>query len=272
MTDDAKEQRTGRVYSQLWQHYSGELFDRYTHDLWYRYNNYDEWLDPETKDSVCLDAGFGSGRAMAAMLGAGASKVYGIDVSAKNVQTAQKNLAPHADRVDIRHGSVLDMPYDDAMFDVVHCYGVLHHTVDPYKGFQECCRVLKPGGALFIAMYSRGGLVTNTLNFARFFTTRGIPRFAFTKKLTRLLLGEDKKHYWYALLDGLYAPIRETYREKELREWYRKSSISEPTRYYCTWSYNSWPRFLSGPDKGLIILKGAKPHAPEREPAPVNCH
>lgn len=61
MTDDAKEQRTGRVYSQLWQHYSGELFDRYTHDLWYRYNNHDKWLYPETKDMVaCTSASAGT--------------------------------------------------------------------------------------------------------------------------------------------------------------------------------------------------------------------
>lgn len=197
---NSKEKLCGDVYSTLWSHYKGDLFNRYTYDLWYKYNRYDQWLDPEIKDKTCLDAGFGSGRAIAAMLAGGAEKVYGIDISEKNVYTAQSNLAKFLDsKVFLAEGSLLDMPYEDEKFDIVHCYGVLHHTSNPYRGFQECCRVLKKGGALFVALYSKGGLVTNILNFCRFFTTRGIPPMQFTLGVSRRIFGEDENHFWYAL-------------------------------------------------------------------------
>jgi SAM-dependent methyltransferase len=253
-----KEQLCGQVYSDLWEHFQGNLFDKYTYDLWYKSNRYDQWLDPEIKGKVCLDAGFGSGRAMAAMLGAGANKVYGIDISPKNAATAQANLARYQDQIDITTGSVLHMPYEDETFDVVHCYGVLHHTSDPYKGFTECCRVLKKGGVLFVALYCKGGLVNNTLDFFRLLTTRGIPPVKMMTKISRSLFGEDEGHLWYALLDGLYAPYRETYTELELRKWCNNNSIKEVVRYYCTWFYYKWTPFFSGKDRGLIILKGYK--------------
>lgn len=255
---DYKGQLSGQVYSELWKEYTGVLFDRYTYDLWYKWNKYDEWLDPEIRGKECLDAGFGSGRAVAAMLGAGASKVYGIDISPKNLQTAVSNLQRFGERVDLRQGSVLEMPYPDESFDVVHCYGVLHHTIDPYRGFQECCRVLKKNGVLFIAQYCKGGLVNHVLDFARFFSTHNLPPLKLMKKISQALFGEDENHFWYALLDGLYTPIRHTNTEPELRGWFEKNKISSPIRYYCSWSYNKWHPFFSGRDRGLIILKGYK--------------
>lgn len=256
--EEDKDQQCGKVYSELWKEFKGDLFNRYTDDLWYRWNRYDLWLDPEIQGKIILDAGFGSGRALMSILNAGAKKVYGIDISPINVKTAKENLSICKDRVDIIEGSVLDMPYEDNMFDIVHSYGVLHHTSDPREGFNECCRVLKPGGILFIAMYNRGGLIYRLLSGIRFFTTKGIPPLSVAKKISQLVFGNDKNHYWYGLLDGFYGPIREAYTEDELRFWFNQNGIIDVVRYYCTWSYYSWHPFFSGKDRGLIILKGRK--------------
>lgn len=258
MNYDKVGELSGKIYSELWKEYKGDLFDQYTYDLWYKWNRYDLWLDAEIKGKVCLDAGFGSGRAMAAMLGAGAAKVFGIDISPNNFHTAQQNLSSFGERIDLRIGSVLEMPFEDETFDLVHCYGVLHHTSNPYKGFQECCRVVKKGGILFIAQYCKGGFVNNMLNIARFFTTRGVPPFDIMKRISQLVFGQDENHFWYALLDGLYTPIREMNTEDELRGWYARNGVESPVRYYSTWSYYKWHPLLSGNDRGLIILKGKK--------------
>jgi len=254
----SKEKRCGEVYSNLWEHYKGNLFADYCKWLWYEVNQYDVWLDPELEGKIVLDAGFGSGRAIAAILNAGAEKVYGIDISPKNEAIAKENLSPWISKVNLKTGSVLDLPYDDEFFDVVHCYGVLHHTSNPRKGYDELVRVLKTDGVLFIALYSKGGLVNHVLNFFRFFTTRGFPPFGAMKAFSRAIFGEDKNHFWYAILDGLYAPYRETYTEKELRDWLDSTGIKNVSRYYCSWSYYKWPKLLSGKDRGLIILKGYK--------------
>ena len=128
---------------------------------------------------------------------------------------------------------------------------LLHHTKNPYQGFLECVRVLKPGGVLFILLYSKGGLVNNILNFFRLFTTRSIPPLSIMKAISRKIFGEDKNHYWYALLDGLYAPYRETYTSTEIEEWFGNNKIINVKKYQCTWGYTNWPTFFSGKDRAI---------------------
>lgn len=60
-----------------------------------------------------------------------------------------------------------DLPFDDASFDVVSAWQLLHHvgvgygqTIEPHKGRQaiaEAARVLRPGGRLIIATYVHEG-------------------------------------------------------------------------------------------------------------------
>jgi len=40
-------------------------------------------------------------------------------------------------------------------FDIVYSWGVLHHTPDTQKAISEACRVLKPGGTLYLMLYHR---------------------------------------------------------------------------------------------------------------------
>ena len=42
-------------------------------------------------------------------------------------------------------GDIFDDIFKDEFFDIVLCNGVLHHTKDAYKGFQECAKWLKKG-------------------------------------------------------------------------------------------------------------------------------
>lgn len=47
--------------------------------------------------------------------------------------------------VDVK-ADILDLPFDDNLFDVVLCNHVLEHIVDDTKAMSELYRVLKPGG------------------------------------------------------------------------------------------------------------------------------
>lgn len=42
------------------------------------------------------------------------------------------------------------MPFPDAHFDVITCFGVLHHVANVTFALAECYRVLKPGGVMFL--------------------------------------------------------------------------------------------------------------------------
>lgn len=51
----------------------------------------------------------------------------------------------------IRVGDAERLPYPDGVFDLVVAHAVLHHLPDPPATVGEMARVLRPGGALFIA-------------------------------------------------------------------------------------------------------------------------
>jgi SAM-dependent methyltransferase len=51
------------------------------------------------------------------------------------------------------------LPFADECFDIVYSWGVLHHSPDTPRAFQEVHRVLKPGGIARIMIYSKYSLV-----------------------------------------------------------------------------------------------------------------
>ncbi|HXH82451.1 MAG TPA: class I SAM-dependent methyltransferase [Candidatus Tectomicrobia bacterium] len=85
---------------------------------------------------------------------------HGADVTAVDLSTPSlRAAAAYAERegvtsIAFERQSVLDLPYADGSFDYVSCMGVLHHTPDPYRGFRELCRVLRPGGVLVVSLYN----------------------------------------------------------------------------------------------------------------------
>ena len=51
------------------------------------------------------------------------------------------------------HGSVEELPLDDASFDVVLCLQVLEHVEDPAQAVRELHRVTKPGGRVLASTH-----------------------------------------------------------------------------------------------------------------------
>src|SRR5262249_15000486 len=79
----------------------------------------------------------------------------GIDLSSASIRHAQENAARYgAGNLTYRTGSLLELPFPNDTFDIVHSMGVLHHTADARRGFQELARVLKPGGAVMVSLYN----------------------------------------------------------------------------------------------------------------------
>jgi SAM-dependent methyltransferase len=57
----------------------------------------------------------------------------------------------------IRNESIASLTFPDCSFDHILSFDVFEHVPDFRKGFQECFRVLKPGGALFFTIpFTRG--------------------------------------------------------------------------------------------------------------------
>ncbi len=107
-----------------------------------------DWFDGKR----VLDAGCGSGRFSWAMASLGA-RVTALDQSAAGVEHTRSACAAFGDRVDVRQHNLLDPLPSVGEFDLVWSYGVLHHTGDTFKAFQNVSAAVAPGGYIFLMIY-----------------------------------------------------------------------------------------------------------------------
>ncbi len=52
-----------------------------------------------------------------------------------------------------------NLPFENESFEAVYSYGVLHHTPNTQKAFDEVYRVLKPGGMAKVLIYNKYSLI-----------------------------------------------------------------------------------------------------------------
>jgi ubiquinone/menaquinone biosynthesis C-methylase UbiE len=106
-------------------------------------------LEPGPGISI-LDAGCGRGETLLACARAGAT-VAGIDYSAAAIELTREFLSDFPD-VDLRVGSVTDLPWPDDTFDRVQFSDVIEHldADQTVPALAEFRRVLKPGGYLVV--------------------------------------------------------------------------------------------------------------------------
>lgn len=84
--------------------------------------------------------------------------VVGLDAADTVVAEARARLADDpVPGVSFVVGSVYDLEWDDASFDVVHAHQVLQHLADPVAGLAETRRVLRPNGILAVRDSDYGG-------------------------------------------------------------------------------------------------------------------
>jgi SAM-dependent methyltransferase len=135
-----------------------------------------EGLEP---DSLVLDIGCGPGRVLGFLARRGI-RCIGLDRS-----TVSMGLA--VERYE-RPGVVADnlrLPIATGIADVVISDGVIHHTDDPHQAFLENCRVLKPGGQMYLGVYKPSGRYPMLYKFPGGLIRRGV-RHGWSRPLVAL--------------------------------------------------------------------------------------
>jgi 2-polyprenyl-6-hydroxyphenyl methylase/3-demethylubiquinone-9 3-methyltransferase len=107
-----------------------------------------------------LDIGFGQGLALFFAREMGAD-VLGIDSDADNLVSCQHTSVFFQDQQipHIRVASILDPAFVQEQLqrgqcDIVHAWGVLHHTGDMWQALYHAIQLVKDGGYLMIAIYN----------------------------------------------------------------------------------------------------------------------
>jgi SAM-dependent methyltransferase len=101
---------------------------------------------------VALDAGCGLGYGSAALAEAGATAVFGVDISASALEVASQTLP---DVVELAEGDVRKLPLPDDSVDLVVCFEVIEHVAEQDEVLDELARVARPEALVLVSSPNR---------------------------------------------------------------------------------------------------------------------
>jgi len=110
----------------------------------------DFFLEKKVKD--ILVPGFGYGRNAKVFIDNGIN-VTGIEISKTAIDIARDNGLD----INIFHGSVTDMPFEDKLYDGIFCYALIHllNQSEREKFIKDCYKQLKPNGYMIFTTISK---------------------------------------------------------------------------------------------------------------------
>jgi SAM-dependent methyltransferase len=217
---------------------------------------------------VVLDAGCGSGSLTIELARRYPdTTLVGLDLNPaiREVYRASRSLP----NLHVVRASVFEVPSRDGTFDYVWCNGVLHHTGDTRRGFNELARVTRRGGRLYAWLYERKPsplvavrklleplglhswshralyLLCWALSVPTFVAVQAMTflrRLPVVRSRTRLRILTRKRGLrelvltWFDVLSPLY---RDAYREEEIMEWFTENGFGDLKSYW-------WPVGVSG--------------------------
>lgn len=172
-----------------------------------------------------LDIGCGSGLFSLAARRLGA-RVHSFDFDADSVACAVELRQRYFQgdlRWSIEQGSVLDSRYMSALgtFDVVYSWGVLHHTGRMWDATDAACRLVAPGGKLYIALYNDlGTRSTRWRAIKRAYNQ--LPLFVRPAFTAMVMLPQELKAFLRALIEGRpasYLDLWSAYNQRGMNRW-----------------------------------------------------
>jgi SAM-dependent methyltransferase len=105
-----------------------------------------------------LDVGCGSGLHSLAALRAGADRIvsFDIDQDSVNATLKLKEFSGNPTCWEVREGSILDGEFIKTIdaADIVYAWGVLHHTGEMWRAFENTSQLMRDDGIFYLALYT----------------------------------------------------------------------------------------------------------------------
>lgn len=149
------------------------------------------------RDKDVLEIGVGMGADHLEWARSQPRSLTGIDLTPRAIDFTRNRLNIHGQTSELRTADAENLPFEDNSFDLVYSWGVLHHSPQTPRAFQEVLRVLRPGGVARIMIYQRYSLVGYML-WLRYGLLAGRPWRSLTFLFDRYLESPGTKAYTLA--------------------------------------------------------------------------
>lgn len=180
-------------------------------------------LDEQTPFNIrVLEVGCGTGQ-LSNYLGIASRYVFGTDMCSHSLQLAQDfKVKNNIERVGFYQMNLFRPIFKDESFSVVICNGVLHHTGDPFGGFQRIARLVEKGGYIIIGLYNTYGRLSTDIrrNVFRLFGDRFI---FLDSRMMSADVGDVRKYTWFR--DQYQNPHESKHTIGEVLAWFSKSGF-----------------------------------------------
>ncbi len=153
-----------------------------------------------------LEIGVGAGTDHLQWARAGA-ECYGVDLTDEAIDVTCRRLAMYGITPNLQRVDAEKLPFEDETFDLVYCWGVIHHSENPKAIVAEIKRVLKPGGQFVGMIYHRYSLTVFKL-WIRHGLLRGKPWRSFSDIVWHHVESIGTKAYTVRELRRLFADYR----------------------------------------------------------------
>jgi SAM-dependent methyltransferase len=168
-----------------------------------------------------LEVGCGTGQ-LSNFLGISCRRVVGADLCGNSLLLGERFRKQHSiARVRFVQMNLFRPAMRKEAFDVVICNGVLHHTKDPFGGFQGLVPLVKPGGYMVVGLYNRYGRLMTDARRTFFRLTGGRGRWL--DPYLRTSMSGDKHQAWFA--DQYRHPHESKHTVGEVMRWFDETGL-----------------------------------------------
>lgn len=193
-----------------------------------------EWF----KNKRVVDVGCGLGRYSWALCTLGA-EVLSLDQSEHGLRRTQEACKEFPAHRTMQIDLLKPLPIDET-FDLVWCFGVLHHTGDTYTAFKNIIPFVRQGGYLFLMIYGepRKGIASDYAAVNEYeYWRRKTRNMNFAEKVEAITRGMEErafavygKEHIHGYFDAISPTINDLYSWEEIEGWLVEENFREIKR------------------------------------------
>jgi len=170
-----------------------------------------------------LEVGCGTGQLSNFLATKWGRTVYATDMCLNSLKLGQEFKEKNQiDQATFLQMNLFRPVFKPESFDVVICNGVLHHTSDPFLGFQSIANLVKKDGYIIIGLYNKFGRLITDIRRAIFNVFDN--RFTFLdSRLRDHDVSNTRKHIWF--MDQYKNPHESKHTIGEVQDWFEQSGF-----------------------------------------------